>query len=372
MDNKDKNFEKKLVQNIEEKRAEQEYGAEIEEKLESGQVAETADREIPPESERRYHPMSEEEAKRMLTEDARQTEANLKDMNSDKHKKTIIAVVIVAVVLCLGMLILALVLGNRGESGEQIGDNGGNQVEEKPEEEPGEDKPVDNGIVEISVADERVRKVYDYFGILSGVDMFGFYSDAAVRNGIVDNKYLVGVAFGNMEHSVCKMEKTDENLMKRYAKQLADGMTLTDLAMAYDMGCYNGEELRKKSEEIFGKQANLEGEFPILGWVYSPEYDEVYSVPGMGSDGFGPGKGYLRGLYKAEESDSELLLYEVVAEIAGPGLICVDTGEYCEEEYEPTLENVVAHKEDFARYKWIFKKNTEGDYVFEKLERINN
>lgn len=144
MDDKDKKFGEKLEQNIEEKQAEQKYGAEIEDTLERQHLSEVADREIPTEAERRYHPLSEDEAKRMMREDARQTEANMKDLQSDKHKKTIIAVVVVAVVLCIGMLIAALMLGNRGsEDDNKLEGDGGSQVEEKPGEDEKPEKPTE-------------------------------------------------------------------------------------------------------------------------------------------------------------------------------------------------------------------------------------
>lgn len=318
--------------------------------------------------------ISEAEAKMLLAEETRKTHQKLNEADK-KNKKLLIIAIIVAVVVCAIGVGIAVVLGSKGDKGstqDNTKEPGQSQVDtEKPKED--DEKPQGTEMMEVGLDDEEVRSLYDAFGILTTVDMIGIYSDPTAYSGFLNNKYLIGVAFGNVERKTCKMPKSDSELAKRYAEQIAQNIDSTEIAASYEFGCYDGEELRQKAQEIFGRAASLEGaEFPVLGWQYSEEYDEVYAVPGVGSDGFGPGKGYLRGLYKAEKDDKDnLYLYEVVAEMSGPGLICVKTGTYCEEEYDPTIENVAAHRDDFAQYKWYFTKQPDGKYVFSKLEKLN-
>lgn len=319
------------------------------------------------------HVISEAEAKMLLMEETRKTHQKLNDANK-KNKKLLAIVIVVAIVICVAGVGIAVILGGNKGNNDQTQSSGStdqSQVDtSKPEEKP--DEPTDDGMTDISLEDERVHVLYDNFGILSSADMFSFYSDPTAFSGFLNNKYLIGVAFGNIERQTCKMPSTSEELTKRYAEQMAQGLS-TEVEAAYGLGCYSGEDLRTKAQEIFGRTVNLEGvEFPVLGWQYSPEYDEIYAVPNVGSDGFGPGKGYIRGLYGAkQDKDGDIYLYEVVAETSGSGLICAKTGTYCEEEYDPTLENIAAHREDFNQYKWYFAKQIDGNYVFEKIEKIN-
>ncbi len=383
MDNKDKNFEKKLMQNIDEKRAEQEYGAEIEEKLEAEHEVEVSDQEIPPESERRYHPLSEEEAKRMMAEDARQTEANLRNVNSDKHKKTIIAAVIVAVVLCLGMLVLALVLGNKGKNSEETGDNGGSQVEEKPEET---EKPEEDGPVEIAVSDALVRKLYRNFDVTNGM----MYADEAVLNGDFRGVAL-GVAALNTEKIACRVVPTEEDLRSQYG-DILDQQGLNEV-IEESKKCYDAAEVNKKAQEIFGVALDLQdgvkfGSFTAGGqphYRYDAENQEFYYdlVPGGGVM-----PTVVHNLEKAMREGNYIYLYDVAGQMeecfidntrktcaspVGESLWNYELGGYDPKyviDYNLTNENILEHAEEFSRYKWTFSKNTDGNYVLEKIEKV--
>lgn len=353
MDDKDKNIEKNDAQSV------TNYVG----TSEGGKVAETT----------KQPRISEAEAKMLLAEETRKTHQKLQEADRKNKKMLAIVIAVAVAIVAVGIGIAVILGGKKDDEPQDTDQNDQSQVEDKKPEDQPDDEP-EEALTEVGLNEEIVHQLYDVFGILTSVDMIGFYEDPTAYSGFLSNKYVSGVAFGNIERTECKMPKTTENLTKRYADQNNTDLSTTDLEVAYDMGCYSGSDLRNKAQEIFGKTVSLEGmEFPILGWAYSNEYDEVYSVPGMGGDGFGPGKGYIRGLYKAEQDEDEnLYLYEVMAEVAGPGLICAKTGKYCEDEYEVTLENVAAHKEDFNQYKWYFTKQADGNYIFEKIEKIKD
>ena len=39
-------------------------------------------------------------------------------------------------------------------------------------------------------------------------------------------------------------------------------------------------------------------------------------------------------------------------------------------DYELTDGNILNHADDFSRYRWTFSKNIDGNYVLEKLEKL--
>lgn len=407
MDNKDKDFEKKLMQNIEEKRAEQEYGAEIEDAIEKRHAAEVEDREIPTEGERRYHPMSEEEAKRMLAEDVRQTEANLKDLHSDKHKKNILILVIVAIILCIGMLIAALMIGNKGKDDPETGNTGGSQVEERPEEEPEEG----SDLKEIALDDELVRELYGQFDVIKDTFNTSFYrgelysgpvetnDEKAYAQNVKRNGRL-SIAYGNSGEKACRATMENGGLVERYDDFILDWPEeqIEDVISK----CVDGEEVRQNFEKIFGEKIELTGcdnysndkcgddvqQDAVFTYTYSPSYDEFYyMLGGAGAPGY-----YKRKLVKAEGDEEKIYLYEQAVVYA-----CLANEEDQEKSkcnvYDvfrddqsteamivelPSSEvegylagdglfNVI---EKMRTTRWSFKKNSEGKYVYDGMEIV--
>ncbi len=318
--------------------------------------------------------ISEAEAKLLLIEETRKANQSLQAQEK-KNRKTLVAVIVIAVVLCAAALVFALVIG-KGHEDSGVSNPSPSQPTQPttPVVDDNTDTGPDSKLIALEIDDEQVRQLYNYFGALGTADLFGFY-DNAKSTGQPSNAYMTGVAMANIDHTTCKMPLSDENIQERYAEQIDAGSTVVDLSTVnYNMGCYRGEDLRAKTLEIFGKDISLkDGDKAIIsGWQYSSDYDELYSIAYVGgNDGFGPGKGYLRGIYEAwqDPETDEIYLSEVVAEISGPSLICRDQTN-CLGETTPSIENAVMNKDKFDNYRWVFTKTPTGNYVFSELEKL--
>ncbi len=379
MDEKDKKFEGELIDNLDEIRHGDVQGAQLEERLEEVQAAEVADREISPESERRYHPVSDEEARQMLADEKRQAEASLKAHGRKGRKFLLIAVIVVAI-LCLGMLVLMMVLGER--KGEQKVPEQG-QVTPVAPEEPGD------GLVEVGIDDEVVQEVWKNIGVIPHdipfayelpdgtmnfelAEKYGFYgSEGAVKNGITERQKLA-LALYALQHNgdgsgddMCMIYEEDVELINNL------GEAAKGSGQSY---CIPGEEVRKKYKEIFGDEVELtDGYFSVAadGLQYSSKSDGFFFVAGRG--GNAP---FVKELYKAERDGYRLYLYEAVAitsyRIGDDICYLMSTdGERITEDGLCTDAAVeVAGIENMDHFKWAFVKNADGNYVFEALEKV--
>lgn len=148
--------------------------------------------------------------------------------------------------------------------------------------------------------------------------------------------------------------------------------------------CYAGVSIRNKVTEIFGdedfvlNQEALRGQVIVNGegYVYFSEGDEVVNV----ASGATAGSLVSRALYAAEKDATHLYLYEVVTVLGS----CYFDG-YCyplSADGDDTIvdennsvavraDNLADYKDILDRFKWTFRKNGEGNYVFEGLERAN-
>lgn len=328
-------------------------------------------------------PISEEEARRLILEDKRRTEQSLRESNQ-KGKRIMIAVLVVAAILCVLGVVFAMVIGGQKNDDQGNTDQPGNSVGMGDQQKP--DEPEETGPVEIGVNDALVQKLYRHFDVTNGM----VYVDEAVLNGDF-SEIALGVAALNTDKVACKVEPTEEVLQERYG----DLLTQVEINEVMEMSreCYDATAVNKKAQEIFGVALNLQdgakfGSFTAGGqphYRYDAENEEFYYD-------LTPGGGVMpkvaHNLERAERQGNYIYLYDVAGQTeecyiettrktcAGPvgeSMWNYDLGAYDPKyviDYELTDENILSHADDFARYKWTFSKNTDGNYVLEKLERV--
>lgn len=356
----------KLQNNIDEIKAVDAAGTEVQEEL------------------AKQAPISEEEAKRLILEDKRRTEQSLRESNQ-KGKKIMVMVLVVAAILCvLGVVFAMMIGGQENESSnnpERPGSNTGVSNGQTPEE------PEEEGPVQLVVNDALVQKLYHNLDVTNGM----IYVDEAVLNGDF-SEVALGVAALNTEKRLCKKQPTEEIIAERYGVLLEEIDAKEVLEQSRD--CYDVTEVNKKAQEIFGVALNLQdgakfGSFTAGGqphYRYDAENEEFYYDLTLGG---GVMPKVAHNLEKAERQGNYIYLYDVAGQTeecyiestrktcAGPvgeSLWNYELGAYDPKyviDYELTDENILSHADDFARYKWTFSKNTDGNYVLEKLEKLN-
>lgn len=406
MDDKDKNFEKDLVNNLDQQRAEMAAGAEIEE-IQEQRMAERQEETVATGVEREAEaaagarmeeqvakigpmngtqaengvetagrrPMSEAEAKALLMEETQKTERKLAKAHKNNQKIAIIAVII-AVVLCVAGVVLALVIGNRTEE-DKGGDKGqietpvADEDEKKPDGEPEESK---DEIVAMSVDDPLVQRLYGNFFAIGEIfdGWWGFYTDGGVKDGKISLEKMLALAGANFRNNACVGDYEYGNGGK------------------IENDCSAGEDVRQKVAEMFGVDIQLSdgdkmGDF-CGGKIYVAENDEFYQV-GNGCGGASSMR-LVRVLEKAEGRGNEIDLFEKVLifdtqEYYQVGIGDVKgerVGEYSipddvlgdSEKYNEWLtQNEINLTDRYgSEFKWIFMKNESGDYIFTGLERV--
>lgn len=383
MDDKDKEFERKLENNLDEIREGDAAGAKIQEEMaKQPPVNEQTWQDLMKQEQGERATITEAEARRMIDEEREKTVKVLKQTNA-KSKRTLVVVLVVAVILCVLGVVFALVMGNR--KGEQTGGSGENVPgqEVKPEEKPGEETGAEGAEVEeLALDDELVQRVYHNFDIVS--DAFSrtahFYAGKGRTNAEVDNLLMAGIVI---------------SLAQQKAACAGDyGEALTQY------GCYDTQELQKLARQVFGRELDLETEEPVAytgchGWTVNTENDEVY-------DSIGPGCGgqcvpaIVRDKTKAERQGDQIIIYEraYMESCAGiyhvgevPATYDTENGPMLRmnslELGEAIAEREVGENGEFVNnldveqyadkldtFKWTFTKNADGEYIFSGLERI--
>lgn len=321
----------------------------------------------------------------------------LKQTLAKVPKKTWVLAGILAVVAIGAIVTVFLMMGGGSSSNSgnkkpdtSIGDNSGNNDDkQEPDDSNGDDdeeeeKPGDE-MITLSTGDARVQKLYNYFAKLGFASDLGqladFYQNRGSFSGELSDLVMLDVALANLETERCAIQPTDDNLMQRYENWVGSGDQLPSVELfqaMYNMGCYSGQAVRDKVKEIFGKELQLSDETlaslanPYFG--YDAANDEIYSM-NLGRGGVFPE--FERKLLKAERDGERMYLYETVSVmVPGAGSLisiydkCIMTGN------EEADEANGCNAEDYqwqtgqTRFRWVFKRTNAGNYVFEKIERV--
>jgi len=312
-----------------------------------------------------------------------------------KHQKRMsgIAVAVIVVTLAIAGVAGVLVWDALRQSTQEpvetdkpvVSDDG--KGGEKPN---GPEEPEEPEIKEISIEEPVVQELYEKFRLYPSMCGFGFLSFYEGVNDEENRDYMM------INKAIYEIEPL-EKCQKQYSEY---GMEK----------CYDAKEVSRKTKELFGREivGPAEGKlvYSTCGsyTVYSEDVQE-YAVP-VGCGGSCGGTGLSRWLYRAETKDDELYLYDLAVVASA---IYTDMGEYTGEtlyyrtednrdenwqfkdgalidlglgENEvllsagaPVPEGKVAVELDrvadkLDMYKWTFRKNEEGNYVFAGLEKV--
>lgn len=320
--------------------------------------------------------ITEAEARAMLIEDNARAKEDLKKANA-KGRKTLVVVIILAVVLIIAGIAVSVILGGRDKDGnndKQEGNGENAAVVEKPEEADESEAE----LVELSLDDEVVKRVYGNFqGIFREfTGWWSFYIDGGVRDGKIDQAKMLKLAGANVWGSPCigNYEYTSGGRVENE--------------------CASGEAVRQKVAEMFGEHLELVSNDKLHsfcgdGMVYDVTNDEFYQS-GIGCGGYYTDK-LVRVLEEAEKEGDRMYIYERVAifsdsleyfRIGDEGILGEKIGEYTVPDYStfqgPEDYNVWLEKnrnsltlEYGDEFKWTFRLDEEGNYVFEGLEKVN-
>lgn len=352
--------------------------------------------------------ITEAEARAMLIEDNARAKEDLKKANA-KGRKTLVVVIILAVVLIIAGIAVSVILGGRDKDGnnDKQEENGENAVVEKPE---GADES-EAQLVELSLDDEVVQRVYEPFAVINDSYWSPFYFDEIGDGYDLSEEDIqqrrrqgrLSIAYLNTPKEACKATIENGGLIDRYGDFIVTNWTAEQRGEVEQ--CVSGEKVRQNFKNIFGYDIELRGFDDyrnkngatnvdgVFTWSYSPSYDEFY----YGLGGAGTPTMYKRRLVGAEKEADAVYLYEQALEYYFPSWAFPDddnaefsvsdlTKEGSESnslkitDTKANVEKILGGDELFNRverlgdlgmFKWTFRKNAEGNYVFEGLEKVN-
>lgn len=337
-----------------------------------------------------------------------------KPQKSHKKWPILVAILVVLALICGGIALMILKPWEQGDQGAQGSDT-------TQQGEIGAGKT----LVELDVNDELVQRLLGYFDA-AGNSIFGnigfggpldalsgFYKDADSFNGNLSTVVMIDTALSNIVDYddewvnkalvACKMPNDRELILQRYvlnyglfngledrSKETED-MLMEGAQYNHERGCYDGKTVREKIYEIFGKEI---AEFPDLRdnlFVgYDSEYDEFFYWPFAG--GGIASTFIIRSPYRATSDGDRIYVEETIAmgnlsdEASVVSLECDLEDTSCsgyydfknelasvssyEEAIELQREFVAEHRSGLSNFRWVFKRTSDGDYVFEKIEKL--
>ena len=211
-------------------------------------------------------------------------------------------------------------------------------------------KKVDNNVKEESNKKVDVDKLYGYF---KDIPISPYFEDFYTENGILSNSlsdlYMLSIAANNLEANQCK-GKYDE----------------------YVTRCFEKEKILSKTEEIFGKNLNVQnGEeiYPgFASYTYSSKNSEFYHSGDGATDGE-----YIKNMYDYKIENNKVYIYEVVA-VAITGFdndIYLDlSGNEISLPKGTDNENIIEYKDKLEKFKWTFVKDNNDNYIFDNVKKI--
>ncbi len=298
-------------------------------------------------------------------------------------------------------------------------DNNGNKNETTANDESvgGEEGNTEHGssLVTLDVNDELVKKVLGRVMVgkapHAGMGRTYFWTDLLWNGGSDD--VILKIAFLNTTEGECKVKNRPNLIEDEW-----------ELKVEQDV-CINGETIRQNMRKIFGREVAIEdGKQISYGYFYDKSADEFYKV--IVGGGGGPAPEVIREIYKVEKDDNRLYIYEYAATVCMIKVGDTWSGEYgCPQIIDPQNEphmmqwfNIAKNRQesvwlglpeavipemssgpyvevdengefigdgwrekitavklsDYAQFidsfKWTFRLDGAGNYVFESLEEV--
>lgn len=364
----DEKFFQNLEANVDEIENEAAGGAKIEETLEQRATGEEKHGVA---SDGVKKPLiSEDDARELLRSETARANQRVQSISA-KNRKTLVSIIVVAVVLCLAGLGFVLMMSSKHDDKEvnKPVEPGVSEEEKKdPEEKPDLSEEPKNELIEVAIDDPEVQELYRNLRHIGQAysSTLDFYTDEGVRKGDVSKTMMLDIALGN------SAEKGDKCKTEHYIESGSESFEVGEV-----FGCRRGDEAREMIQEIFGKEIKLEdgdatGDY-CGAWKYDSASDEFYS-PNLGCGGsclYALG----RELKGAERDSGHLYIYETVYGGTCQTLNHVNGDLIAEMELD---ENGVMikgvdpadYEDQLDQFKWTFTKNAEGNYVFTGLEKV--
>ena len=230
--------------------------------------------------------------------------------------------------------------------------NSQNKEEEKTDKKKTEVKEnKENEVKELDVNDPLIRELYGYFNNLGGCPIEkDFYTKNGALSENISDEFILTIAALNTEAKECKEDYLGDN---NY------------------WPCYEVTDLNENAMKIFGKQLNIKSDTILYNncesYTYSESNNEFYNIGSFGSS-----FSFIRNIYKATELNNKIYLYEVVATEDMEENLLDSTGtNKINLNSKLTKDNITNYKDKLENFKWTFDKNEDGNYVFEKVEKID-
>lgn len=239
----------------------------------------------------------------------------------------------------------------------------GNQLAAEMEEHLQEDQ-ASNELASLGLDNILIQRLYrDFDGATDGASQISrFYTDEDTMEGVPEETLMTQIAMYILRTDPCRGEYAEGDI------------------------CYDGERVAFKIEERFGKKIEfVDGEAlpngPCGLWIYDATYQEFHSASTDCTED--PTVSIQRQAYAAErKGNDDLYLYEIVVGKVGDQYYKLtdvnQDGQIVD--FEQPLENLtdedgeinlVSNRDKLDKFKWSFRRTSDGNYVFAGLERMN-
>ena len=201
------------------------------------------------------------------------------------------------------------------------------------------------------------QEVYDYYSdFIYAPPLNEFYSENGALQNDLPQDYMITIATSNLKERKCN---------GKYNKFM-------DEKDAENEMCYDEKQIIDMVDKLFGVKVEFNSDSVIeVGcdlYNYSSANEEFYLAGGLGTTEL-----YIKNMYDYKLENDKLSIYEVVAiKALGPEKVIYlsTSGKEIQLNESLTKENIVDNKDLFDKFKWNFIKNSEGNYIFESVEKI--
>lgn len=275
--------------------------------------------------------------------------------------------------------------------------NGGTGNDAGDEAEDGSQGEV-SVIREVSFNNATVQKLWSLIQGVARLDVLernrNFYTSRTVQAGEIPEQFAIDYAVSLLTPEECKISDNFGTLSERYPEIATglggnEGTKLEMMQTMRGMGCVDGKNVIQQVMDLFEMTVDFE-ERPLAHnngrtMYYSPDYDEFYVANTTSGE---VTSGVEHEFDKAERLNEFMYIYEtpyytVYDEIgkiyricsvkisdcvAAESAITLTLDEYQDEEIRKSV--LMSNRADIPQYKWNFRRNKAGNYIFVALREV--
>lgn len=250
-------------------------------------------------------------------------------------------------------------------------------------------------VTELALDDELVQKLHASFNVFPGIQGYGYRSFYDIMNGdddeLKESAKIVQI-LASVETAKCKMSAEHETSYDQIGFCVDGGIAAEKFKEIYgydiihvsvsDYGFCGGTEYFTEYDQYFnGTACGGAGPSSLKKWLYRAEKDEnhiyIYDLAEIWAAEFADENSYeaIRNIHchtdmkcssiVSERKDGELM------DIPSNVVLVEDVDDV--DRYDASLTKVYFSKyaDQLDQYKWTFTQNSDGNYVFTGLEKIN-